>query len=100
MKYVGVDVAKETHHACVTSQSNKVLTAPFSFKNTIDGYNLFLSKFKKFPKNDVVIGLESTGVYGENLIAFLSEARLSNRSDKPHRNIRDEPQANQKRENR
>ena len=73
MKYVGVDVAKETHYACITSQNNKVLTPPFPFMNTIDGYNLFLSKFKKFPKNDVVIGLESTGIYGENLIAFLSE---------------------------
>jgi transposase len=61
MKDVGVDVAKETHYACVTSQNNKVLTAPFAFKNTIDGYNQFLSKFKKFPKSDVVIGLESTG---------------------------------------
>lgn len=73
MKYIGIDVAKETHYACVTSQNNKILTAPFSFKNDIDGYNLLLSKFQKFPKNDVVIGLESTGVYGENLIAFLSE---------------------------
>lgn len=72
MKYVGIDVAKETHYGCVTSQNNKILIAPFSFKNDIDGYNLFLSKFKKFPKSDVVIGLESTGVYGENLIAFLS----------------------------
>lgn len=73
MKYVGVDVAKQTHWACITSQNNKVLTPPFSFANDIDGYNLFLSKFKKFSKDDVVVGLESTGVYGENLIAFLSE---------------------------
>jgi transposase len=73
MKYVGIDVAKQTHWACVTSQNNKVLTPPFAFANDIDGYNLLLSKFKKFPKSDVVVGLESTGVYGENLISFLSE---------------------------
>ena len=73
MKYVGVDVAKQTHYACVMSQKNKVLTQPFAFQNDIDGYGKFVGKFKKFPKNDVVIGLESTGVYGENLIAFLSE---------------------------
>ncbi|MDR0304048.1 MAG: IS110 family transposase [Chitinispirillales bacterium] len=73
MKYVGVDVAKQSHYACVTSENNKILTPPFSFANNIDGYNLLLSKFRKFPKNDVVVGLESTGVYGENLIAFLSE---------------------------
>lgn len=74
MKYVGVDIAKSTHYACVISHNNKVLTPPFPFENNISGFNLFLSKFKKFPKNDVVVGLESTGVYGENLIAFLSEA--------------------------
>jgi len=73
MKYVGVDIAKQTHYACVTSQNNNILTPPFPFENNISGFNLFLSKFKKFPKNDVVIGLESTGVYGENLMAFLSE---------------------------
>jgi len=73
MKYVGIDVAKQTHYACVTSQNNKVLTPPFAFANDIDGYNLLLSKFKKFPKGEVVVGLESTGVYGENLISFLSE---------------------------
>jgi len=73
MKFVGVDIAKHTHYACVTSHKNKVLTPPFAFENTIDGFNKFVGKFKKFPKNDVVVGLESTGVYGENLIAFLTE---------------------------
>jgi len=73
MKFVGVDIAKQTHYACITSRKNKVLIPPFSFGNDIDGFNKFVSKFKKFPKKDVVIGIESTGVYGENLIAFLSE---------------------------
>jgi transposase len=73
MKFVGVDIAKETHYACVTSHNNKVLTPPFAFRNDIDGFAKFVSKFSKFPKSDVVVGLESTGVYGENLIAFLSE---------------------------
>lgn len=73
MKYVGVDVAKNVHYACVASQNNKILTQPFAFNNDIDGFNRFVGAFKKFPKNDVIVGLESTGVYGENLIAFLSE---------------------------
>jgi transposase len=72
MKYVGVDVAKQTHYACVISHKNKILTQPFAFENNIEGFNKFISKFKKFPKNDVIVGLESTGVYGENLMAFLS----------------------------
>ncbi len=72
MKFVGVDIAKQTHYACITSHKNKVLTSPFAFQNDIDGSNKLINKLRKFPKNDVVIGIESTGVYGENLIAFLS----------------------------
>jgi transposase len=73
MNYVGVDIAKHNHYACVLSQSNAVLTAPFAFSNDIDGYTKFVNAFKKLPKNDVIIGLESTSIYGENLIEFLAE---------------------------
>ena len=73
MKYVGVDVAKNVHYARVASQNNKILPGPFAFNNDMDGFNKFVGAFRKFPKSDIIVGLESTGVYGENLIAFLSE---------------------------
>lgn len=72
MTYVGVDVAKKTHYACITSENNKVLTAPFAFDNDDVGYAKLRIAVEKFPKDEVVVGLESTSIYGENLIAFLA----------------------------
>ena len=74
MIYVGIDVAKETHYAAVSDDSSKVLVKPFAFENTAEGFCLLLSKISEFPKEDVLIGLESTGIYSENLICFLYEA--------------------------
>lgn len=73
MIYVGVDIAKQTHYACVTSDAKTVVTAPFAFENDEKGFVKFLDSFKAHHKNDVIVGLESTSVYGENLIALLAE---------------------------
>ena len=73
MFYVGVDIAKNSHCACVTNDRQAVLTAPFFFSNDESGFAKFRNSFKKYPKNDVIVGLEATSVYGENLIAFLAE---------------------------
>jgi transposase len=73
MVYVGVDIAKNTHYACVTNEKQTVLAPPFGFSNDESGFAKFLSSFKKHPKADVVVGLEATSIYGENLIAFLAD---------------------------
>ncbi|MCL2774569.1 MAG: IS110 family transposase [Oscillospiraceae bacterium] len=72
MIYVGVDVAKNTHYACVTGDQ-KVITAPFSFTNDEMGFTKFQNSFAKYPAADVIVGLESTSIYGENLMAFVAE---------------------------
>ncbi len=71
MVYVGIDIAKEIHFAAVMSAEGVVLLEPFGFSNTCDGFKLLLTKLNKFQKSDVLIGLESTAHYGENLIFFL-----------------------------
>jgi transposase len=77
MFYVGVDIAKNTHYACVTDERMTVLSAPFAFSNDESGFAKFLNSFKKYQKSDVIVGLEATSVYGENLIAFLSDLGYS-----------------------
>ncbi len=74
MIYVGIDVAKETHYAAVADASGKVLVKPFAFNNDAAGFGLLLSKLSKFDKGEILVGLESTGIYSENLICFLYEA--------------------------
>ena len=72
MTYVGIDIAKHSHFASVINSDGTVLVKPFSFENSKSGFVLFLSKIKQFDLDSCLIGLESTGHYGDNLICFLS----------------------------
>jgi len=71
MIYVGIDVAKETHYAAVMDDNNNVLVKPFDFNNDAVGFAKLISKLSAYQKDNLLIGLESTGIYSENLIAFL-----------------------------
>lgn len=71
MIYVGIDVAKTTHYAAAMDSEGVVLVEPFAFNNDAPGFTLFLSKISAFLKDELIIGLESTGIYSENLICFL-----------------------------
>ncbi len=44
MFFVGIDIAKKTHQAAITSDDGKLIGKAFKFSNTIDGFNLFLEK--------------------------------------------------------
>jgi transposase len=71
MIYVGIDIAKQKHFASVMTADGEVLIQPFSFTNDHVGFQLILSKLSAFDKECLIIGLESTSHYGENLICFL-----------------------------
>lgn len=71
MIYIGIDIAKNSHFASAVNSDGEVLVKPFSFENSRDGFNFFLNRFKAFSVNDCLVGLESTGHYGDNLICFL-----------------------------
>lgn len=67
MLYVGIDIASEKHDICIISQNN---TKSFVISNDITGFNLLLSYLTETPEN-TKIGLEATGIYSTNLVAFL-----------------------------
>lgn len=73
MIYVGIDIAKEKHFAAAMTSDGEVLLKPFGFTNNSDGFKLLLSSLKSFDKANLLIGLESTAHYGENLICHLFE---------------------------
>ena len=68
---VGIDIAKETHYAAVLDEQRTILVEPFAFQNDFEGFSLLLKKLSAFPKDELLIGMESTAHYAENLIAFL-----------------------------
>ena len=71
MIYVGINIAKLNHFASALSSDGEVLIEPFKFTNDSDGFFMLLSKLSSFDKDSIVIGLESTAHYGNNLLMFL-----------------------------
>lgn len=71
MIYVGIDIAKNTHWASAMNSDGEILLEPFSFQNNTEGFQKFISKLSSFDKQKMLIGLESTAHYGENIISYL-----------------------------
>ena len=71
MIYIGIDIAKLNHFAAAISSDGEILIEPFKFTNDYDGFYLLLSKLAPLDQNSIIIGLESTAHYGDNLVRFL-----------------------------
>ena len=69
--YLGIDIAKLNHFAAAISSVGEMVTSPFKFANDYDGFYLLLSKLAPLDLNSIIIGLESTTHYGDNLVRFL-----------------------------
>ena len=68
MIYVGIDIAKLNHFASAISSDGEELIKPFKFTNDNDGFQLLISKLDPLDKDSLIIGLESTAHYGDNLV--------------------------------
>ena len=75
MYYVGIDIAKSFHVVTIIDENEvKVTKKPIRVTNCIDGFSKFITKLETISSNtnDFIIGLEATGIYGENLWEFLN----------------------------
>ena len=68
--YAGIDIAKLNHFASVLSSDGKFLVEPFKFSNDNDGFCKLLAVLNNYDKSSLVIGLESTAHYSNNLVEF------------------------------
>ena len=71
MIYIGIDISKYKHDCFVCSDTGEVIVENLSFENNKKGFQQFADLLKPYDKNNVHIGLESTGHYGVNLKLFL-----------------------------
>lgn len=75
MIYVGVDVAKEKYDCCILGPDGEVLRGSFTFANNRQGFAELLAAIQRALQGksyaEVHAGLESTGHYSTNLVAFL-----------------------------
>lgn len=77
MIYVGIDIAKTNHYASIVNYSTgEVLEKPFLVTNNKQGFDFLYSKIKNFNKEKVLIGLESTAHYGNNLIFYFHDKQF------------------------
>ena len=75
MYYVGIDIAKSFHVVTIIDENEvKVTQKPIRVTNCIDGFSKFITKLETISSNtnDFIIGIEATGIYGENLWEFLN----------------------------
>ena len=85
MIYVGIDIARLNHFASVISSDGEVLVDPFKFTNDNDGFLKLVLTLDSFDKDSLIIGLESTAHYGNNLVEYLvSRACLKNKKYTKH----------------
>ena len=71
MIYVGIDVAKLNHCASFVDSDGVILVEPFEFRNDHSGFQTLLKHLASFSQDDLLIGMESTAHYAENLTCFL-----------------------------
>ncbi len=75
MIYVGIDVAKDKHDCCILGENGLVVRETFTVSNSRDGFDSLLKAIQKTADsgtdNQIKAGLEATGHYSVNLVAFL-----------------------------
>jgi len=80
MYYVGIDIAKSFHVVSVIDdEETKVINKPFKVNNDTKGFEKLLTILDSISldKSEFTIGLEATGIYGENLQEFLKSKGYS-----------------------
>lgn len=80
MYYVGIDIAKSFHVVSVIDdEETKVINKPFRINNDAKGFEKLLTILDSvtLDKSEFTIGLEATGIYGENLLEFLNSKGYS-----------------------
>ena len=71
MFLLGIDITKLNHVASlVDSSSGELIFSNFKFQNNILGFSSLLEKISIYSKDEITLGLESTGHYGENFTYF------------------------------
>jgi transposase len=69
MRYCGIDIGAEHHIAAVVDEAEQVLMRPLRFAEDADGYQRLREALGA--PDDVLVGMEATGHYWQNLFAFL-----------------------------
>jgi len=76
IKYVcGIDIGSQSCSICITRPDKSVVIKPITFANTQDGWRVLEEKLTQLDAapNQIVIGMEATSRYHENLYHELEQ---------------------------
>ncbi len=74
MYFIGIDIAKYKHDCFIMNETGQVIRDSFSIDNSQEGFNNLLDVLKSLDRSqEIKIGLEATGHYGNNLKLFLND---------------------------
>lgn len=75
MYYVGIDIAKRSHVACIMHDDSSLVVKPFEFLSSESGFKKLLIHLQSLScdLSEVIIGMEATGLLFENLYRYLKE---------------------------
>jgi transposase len=80
MLYVGIDVAKRKHTCFMINEHGEVLSDVFTIQNSMEGFSELQRRIKvhqpRPSQENTRVGLEATGHYSDNIIAFLRRIGL------------------------
>jgi transposase len=72
MRFAGIDIAAETHFVAVVDEASSTVVRPTSFSEDAAGYEKLLTLLGG--PGDVLVAMEATGHYWQNLFAALAAA--------------------------
>lgn len=75
MKYVGIDIGKESHVAAMLNADGTPCMKPLKLTNNVSGYQSLLKNINDITTNtsDIIIGMEATGHYWLNIYEKLAQ---------------------------
>ena len=78
MHYLGIDVAKVNARYVTLDNNGEKFAKPFTLQNSSQNFNKLLSRFKEMNLNpdNLLIGIEATGIWWENLYSFLTNEKF------------------------
>jgi transposase len=75
MNYLGIDIGKNNHVACLLGENGKPIVKSFAFSNTKEGGESLLGMLEKqaIATSSLEVGLEATGHYWLSVYSFLHD---------------------------
>jgi transposase len=75
MYYLGIDVSKSTSRLVILDDEGEKYSKPFSLQNDSLGFQKLLERLKELnlSKDNLLVGIEATGIWWENLYCLLAD---------------------------